>query len=184
MTIRFPRTLAERPTKVVDVQQIVQAANAEVTKRRAIGDWGRSFINAVPMDPLLVYGPVHSKGNYFIVDFRNPGKSTARIIYRAADGKITQIAGLTSGQSELSPFFRPSELPAILRDRSILYPSGQTTPFGMTPVTVEKELVWAPCDQSLSPMQPFYVVDVNRTIVYVRVDGAAFGELTEYVAGG
>lgn len=185
MTIRFPRTQAERPKKVVDVLQIVQAASAEVSKRRPIDDdWRRSFIDAEPTDPLLVLGPVRSNRDYFIVDFRNQKKSTARIIYRAADGKLAEIAGLTSGQSQLSPLLRPFELPDVIRERSISYPGGATVPFDMNNLSLDRDLVWAPCDQSRSPMQPFYVVHMGKTEVYVRVDGAAFGELTEFVAGG
>jgi hypothetical protein len=184
MTIRFPRTRGERPQKVVPVQKVVQAAAAEATGRRHAGDWRRSFMHAVPMDPLLVYAPVGKKGNYFIVDFRSSGKSTARAIYRAADGVLAELAGLVAGQTELSSFLQPAELPAILPHREIMYPRGKKVPFGTTRMSIEKELVWAPCDQSLTPMEPFYVVHAHGGIVYVRVDGVAFGELTEYVAGG
>jgi hypothetical protein len=188
--IRFPKTPDERPGQIAELQQIVQNANAELPKRKNLGEWARSFENVAVMDPLLVLGPVNSKNNYYIVDFRNNATSTARVIYRAADGKIAEIAGLDDGQSELPPFFRPAELPGVLRERSVGCAGGKRIPFGSITFTVDNELVWTPCDQSMSPMQPFYVVHLSGlppdcpSQVYVRVDGAVFEELSESVAGG
>jgi hypothetical protein len=52
-------------------------------------------------------------------------------------------------------------------------------------VTVQAKLYWTPCDQSVTPLQPFYVVHYRGRPepIYVRVDGEIYTSITHGRAG-
>ncbi len=44
--------------------------------------------------------------------------------------------------------------------------------------TVNKNLIWFPCEQSHSAFFPFYVLQYQGKTIYIRIDGAVFDRLT------
>jgi hypothetical protein len=46
-------------------------------------------------------------------------------------------------------------------------------------IKIQPVLIWKPCNESLFPEQPFYVVIIGTRKRYVRIDGKIFRRLTK-----
>ena len=164
----------------------------DVIRQRAIdeardlarqSEWRAAFGSAQPRKPLLVRNPDTGDAESYIVDFRTGDRPTGRMLIDPRTGVPDEMAAVEADDASLQPFLTPDEVVTLLErgfsDSTIgaitLKPGGYT---------LDDDLVWAPCDQSHSAFQPFYVVRYDGRILYVRVDGRIFsGPLTHDGAG-
>lgn len=178
---RFPEPGTPIP-RLVAPDLVLGKAAAEGKRLARLDRWSRAYVTAAALTPLLVRGTTNSR-NYYIVEFRTSGRSTGRMIFNAATGKLAEIAGLLTGQESLPRFAIPSELPPLVNQREIQYAEGTIVKLLKERFSVDSNLVWTSCDQSHSPLQPFYVVRQPPHVAYVRVDGQVFPRLTTTGAG-
>ena len=171
------------------LDQAKRAAVDERSRVMALEEWKIAFTGAEPEPPLMVRAP--SEGDYFIVEFRQTGRPTALMLVNAATGEVEAITGIQT-PGETLRFLPPEAIPAALeaykheqlRSRASGQGSygdfrdGLLADFHPRYVTVEPELVWESCDQSLTPFKPFYQVQhapPSRTDKFlVRVDGTPY----------
>jgi len=75
----------------------------------------------------------------------------------------------------------------LLEAEGIKETGTRLSPWIVAPVTESGEaapLVWKPCDQSASRLQPFFEVHRHADVVFVRVDGVTFTQLTVAIGRG
>jgi hypothetical protein len=172
---------------VIDPTTVKQLALEEARRRAETSDWAAAYRSAQPRDPVMVDDLDDVERSYFIVDFRTAEVPTGRMIFRAMTGALGQIAGIAGSQVSLPPFLTRAEVLAVLDGREVPV-DGQvkrTITIDAGAVRIREHLGWQPCDQSHSPLQPFYLVDVpgEPDPIYVRIDGTVFPELTTTSAG-
>ncbi len=92
------------------------------------------------MAPLLVLGPIRSKRNYYIVEFRSAGLSTGRMIFNASDGALGYTAGLRPGQAALNRFAMPAELPALVENYEVTF--DDRTTIRLNPAVFSVDVTW------------------------------------------
>ena len=129
-------------------------------------------------DPLLVQRLDRYDEYYYIVPFKSGAADTARLVIDADSGRFTEASAIENEGESLPPY-----IPALkglearygraLDLRSVRNRVLRPGTIGQHPV-----LAWRPCKQSTSPLLPFYLVSIGDRIVYWRVDGQVFDELT------
>ena len=91
-----------------------------------------------------------------------------------ADGTLGETAGLRTGQSALALFAMPAELPPLVHQCEVRNADGTNFKLLKEQFSIDAYLVWAPCDQSHSPFQPFYVLRQPPFVAYARVVSGEF----------
>jgi hypothetical protein len=130
-------------------------------------------------DPWLVQRLDRYDEYYYIVPFKSGAADTARLVIDAQSGRFTEASAIDKEGESLPPY-----IPALkglearygraLDLRSVRNRVLRPGTIGQHPV-----LAWRPCKQSTSPLLPFYLVSIGDRIVYWRVDGELFDELTD-----
>jgi hypothetical protein len=170
-----------------------QAKTAALDARvRVLTDetWKVAFTGAEPQEPLRVKAPA-PQGDYYIVEFRQTNRPTGLMLVDATTGEVSAITGVQAPGRSLG-FLAPEAIPAALmtyRHRLVAsLPTGHVS-FGdfrdglvadLQPsnLTLQRELIWEPCDQSLTPFKPFYQVQhtppsrIDKFLV--RADGIPY----------
>lgn len=182
----------------LEISVILKAASDE-RDRLGTGRWAIAYRGAEPRDPLLVQTTPPARP-YYIVQFQQADRTTGLLLINAESGKINAIAGVQSPTESMFRFLRPSEVSSTCEEYGRRLLSGQLDPsvgadrrldppvaISAANVTVEPALFWEPCDQSLTPFQPFYRAvhtrSDGRDALLVRVDGEVFTKITHGGAG-
>jgi hypothetical protein len=132
-------------------------------------------------------------GSYYLADFRRkePGREVRRTGRIAVDGRTLKplvTAGIETPEDNLSEILGPEEITTRLDGRKVTI-DDRVVILDRRHFVLEPELVWKPCDQSRSMLEPFYVLgqpgsDRGKEIeLFVRVDGKVFPELTQHLTG-
>lgn len=169
------------------------ARKAAARERDAIAqthEWAEAYHGAAPQDALLVKATPPDE-DYYIVEFRQSGRTTGLMLVDASSGEVGELTGIRTPTDSLFRFFRPEEVPQLLEahGRELLAHcagtealAGYSLDFLAGNIRVRPDLVWEPCDQSLTPFYPFYRVEhavqgrIDRLLV--RVDGEVHPKLT------
>ena len=159
----------------IEGSAVVVAANrvAKALAKHAV--WKHALVGSSPSNQPVVVQRLDRKDDYYyIVEFANAGRLTARMAMGGRDGKLLRCNAVSRANSALRRFVTPPEL---LRSR-------EGKPFGIgaarerlvrtAAVGVHPVLVWKDCAQSRSPLLPFYVLTVGDSLSYLRVDGTFF----------
>jgi len=102
------------------------------------------------------------RGPYYVVVLGPPEGSTGVAAVDAISGEVTHSAWL------------PGTQPHIQVDQD------QARSLARAPATAPAELTWSPGDISMSPLYPFWAVQVSGSrMVYVDQTGAVYTELRE-----
>ena len=93
---------------------------------------------------------------------------------------IVQVDASTGAMSSATPL--PKPLPRLVSSpnearRVVLEALNRRS-------TGEPRLVWRPCRESSSPLQPFYQVSTEKGDVFVGVDASVYASLTPFGKGG
>ena len=164
------------------------AAAAERSRVLGLDEWKIALTGAEPQEPLLVKSP---DGDYYVVEFRQVNRPSALMLVDRATGEVEAITGIQAPGGSLR-FLQAKEIPMALdvyrrklhterateSGRYGDFRDGLLADFHPRYLTVEKELVWESCDQSLTPFKPFYKVQhapphhIDEFLV--RVDGEPF----------
>ena len=160
---------------IIEVLQILEQAKGDAQVLAKTDEWSVALRNAQPRTPMLVTDLTQSGRDYYLVDFRTADRPTARMVFNARTGSGGSVTGIEQPGEYLPDFLLPGD---VLRavDGRIAVPAAS--------LTVDPTLVWKACDQSHTPFQPFYALRQGDYVVYVRVDGEIFTELTSSGAGG
>jgi hypothetical protein len=135
----------------VRVPTVVLAGVERVLARFAVlPRWAAALRGAQPDPDGAQVSRIDKKNSYFIVTLKQGDRVSARIAL-TADGGLLEAEGIDKAGSELIPYINPP---------------GQ------------QELVWMPCRQSLSRLEPFWRPIGNDAGPFVRVDGRKFKTLT------
>ena len=93
---------------------------------------------------------------FYVVPFVRNGRETGRMVLDAESGELLEVDALEGGEDNLEPW-----IPAPARI------DGSTPP-----------LVWKPCAESQTPLLPFYEIEQDGRVSYLRADGVPFERLT------
>lgn len=176
------RTRGSRlPLEPLEVQQLarveaVRLAHADVA-------WQSAFADAEPREPVLVRHLDDPGLDYYIVDFRaSDGRPTGRMMFGVHIEGPGEVTGIDRPGASLPPLVSRQEALSLIANRQLTLPDGRLVPLVAAEFNAA-DLVWKPCDQSLTPFEPFYRLRIAGFVVYLRVDGELFTELTEFGAG-
>ena len=141
--------------------------------------WRPALAGKEPDAPLLVQRLDRYDEYYYIVPFKRAAAETARLILDAASGRFMEASAIDNEGESLPPYHPPlvaleSHYGRALDLRAVRNRVLRSGTIGQHPV-----LAWRPCKESTSPLLPFYLVSIGDRIVYWRVDGKAFDELTD-----
>src|SRR5262245_33365279 len=160
---------------MVEVKDVEQRAGLEAQKRARSPEWTAAFAKAQPRTPLLVKHLDDSHLDYYIVDFRTGTVPTGRMIFDASTGELGQIAGIDIHQPSMEEFLTTTQIQKIVLAQPINVGTGREPTKTISPddFSIATSLEWRECDQSATPMQPFYRVDIRsrHAPLYVRIDG-------------
>jgi hypothetical protein len=156
-----------------------EAQRVAATLLQGSARWRAALGGKEPDVPLLVQRLDRYDDYYYIVPFKRGQAETARLVVDATTGKFMEASAIEKEGESLAPYKpptsplescygRPLDLPAV-RNRVV-----RPGTVGQHPV-----FVWKPCKESSSPLLPFYLLTVGDRVVYVRVDGQVFDELTD-----
>jgi len=137
--------------------------------------------NASPGEALLVRridrsGKTGQAGNaegrfYYVVPFEREGRTTLVVLVDAASGRFKEASYL--GQ--------PGEYPPVsaARARSLLADALPDDDARAEALAAEPDLVWMPSEQSMSPAEPLWRIEVSGEDWYVDQTGGVHPEITE-----
>jgi hypothetical protein len=132
---------------------------------------------------------------YYIVEFRQENRTTGLMRVNGRSGKVGSVTGIQTPAASMFHFYQPKEIPALVDGCAVLFPRRNDFPpvtmnrviLNVHTLDVQPTLYWEPCDQSLTPFQPFYVVyhleQSLRERLFVRVDGEIYTSITHGGAG-
>jgi len=153
----------------ISAEQAVQAAQRGLQK---INDAGvaAAYLSGHSGVALLVKRLDESNRDYYLVPWE-----TKRGIILVAN--VDALSGEMSSAGLL-----PTPLPRLVMSaddaRRVVETRLNQLPIG------EPALVWRPCRESASPLQPFYQLPMRSGDVYVGVDGEVYRALTPFGMGG
>jgi hypothetical protein len=140
--------------------------------------WTAGLVAKPAGRPLLVRRLDREKSYYYIVPFGEEGRETARLIVDAQTAEFGEAIAIEAQESWLAPFIKPERSMDLWSARLASLPAVRARQIPPGSVRLDPGLVWKPCDQSTTPFLPFYQVGVGDDVVYLRIDGEPFEELT------
>ena len=168
---------------VSDLAAILDPSLIETRARKAAAwlltqEWVAALRDATPQPPQLVADFENAGRAYYLVEFLTGARSTARMVFDARAQTGAEYAGIDKPDEQLPRFLPPDEVlrTAAYRDSAGLVIDGGAAGARST-------LVWKACDQSHTPFLPFYQIQQDRGVAYLRADGVLFTELTTTGAG-
>lgn len=170
------------------------AALAETLAREE--EWKIAFGGVQLLHLLPVRHQSRPDADYYLADFGKAGAyrptiaRTGGIVVDSQTLKIRMASGIEEPDQSLSRALGPDEMVDELNGREVEVKgkSGRII-LKRGDFRLDSELVWKPCDQSHSMLQPFYVLrqhdpaDGSAIVLFVRVDGKVFPELTNHLRG-
>jgi len=155
------------------------AQSAAAALLHASARWRAALEAKEPDTPLLVQRLDRYDEYYYIVPFKRAAAETARLMIDAASGRFMEASAIDNEGESLPPYHPPlagldGQYGRALDLKSVRNRVLRPGTIGQHPV-----LAWRPCKESTSPLLPFYLVTIGDRIVYWRVDGKAFDELTD-----
>jgi hypothetical protein len=145
--------------------------------------WVQGFANAIAQDPPLPVRSATDDKGFYIVDFRQGARTTGLMIVNALKGTVDQVAAIRAGgEALLEKFYNYQDIPPLLDGRSELFEESRRVVIKSSEVDVQKILYWVPCDQSITPFLPLYIVvlkNETKDTLYVRIDGEIFTTITD-----
>lgn len=145
--------------------------------------WENALAGIEPVQPLLVARLDRPNRYYYLVRMRRRELVSALALVDGRFGNFQQAATLERddlyrnviGRDDIEKilFEKPIWL-GKLQGRLKIYPKLYC---------IYPTLVWRPCQESLSPYYPFYMVSVGEHRIYIRIDGAVFTSLTTDTKG-
>ena len=164
---------------VIDPTDIVVRARSEASRLASVLRWRPAFAGASPDAPRLVKRLDQIDQYYYIVTFSVSERVTARLRMNAHTGNYSEGIGVDKITGELPPYQTPEQTHEriarmVSAERKKKKRKGPSVPA----ISIEPRLVWKPCAQSLSAFLPFYLITVDRSVRYARVDGEIYDELT------
>lgn len=134
---------------------------------------------AVPEKTMLVQHLDFEDEFYYIVQMISPNKEIAALVsVDGKDGKFNQAGFAQKDKPIYCDFIERNAIPEILGKKIPLPGKDEYLYVHPETVSVYPTLVWKPCAESLTPYLPFFQVLIKDKLVYVRVDGKLFTELT------
>jgi hypothetical protein len=97
---------------------------------------------------------------------------TARLALDGETARLLEAEGIEDPGDTLSDYVDPM---VVLRQRM---PTDAGSQSHLEPIGSHPVLVWRPCRQSTSLLLPFWLRTIRDKVIYVRVDGAVFTQLT------
>ncbi len=167
------RPPVSEPGPVLGPPDVLRRANSEALRLATLERWAPAFVAASQEPPLLVRR-LDKDDFYYLVSFRSGDGITARVRINAHTGKYAEAIGIDRRGDALAPYLTPERI----RDRIARKPPAGSARTGQRAPIIEPFLGWKPCAQSFSAFLPFYVVRVGVTVLYYRVDGKVFTQLT------
>jgi hypothetical protein len=144
--------------------------------------WSLGLADKPVHEPLLVRRLDRENSYYYIVTFGFERRATARLIVDARTADFGEATAVEQEDSWLPLFIDPLRETERWSARIADLPRLRARDVTAGQVKVEPRLVWRPCEQSMTPFLPFYPVIAGDDVVYLRIDGEMFPELTEGVA--
>jgi hypothetical protein len=125
----------------------------------------------VPTKPVLIqyFG---KKEYYFLVPMKENDKKISVIMFMDGTNANYQETIFATNKPMSFKTLSPKKILNLLIDNNDISKKGKK-------ITIQRTLVWKPCNQSLFPEQPFYVVKIGTRKRYVRIDGKIFRRLTK-----
>jgi len=155
---------------VIGAAEAAHAARAAVERLRGPGH--EAVISAAAMAvagaPLLVRRLDVPGRAYYLVPWERSGGVVLVVQVDAESGEMTTAAAL------------PTPLPSLLMSPA----DAQARVAERFTVSGPPHLVWKPCRETMSPLQPLCAVPTDRGEVYVTIDGTVHTTLTEPGRGG
>jgi hypothetical protein len=179
--VKVPSVDAMAP--IVDPSLIAAQARTDAEWLLSSQRWVAALRDATPGRPLLVRDLENSGRDYYLVDYRTGDRPTARIVFDARLPASGEYAGIEQADSELPPFIPPEDVLRTMDRRNAEYRDGTSRTIDAGALKTPPELVWKACDQSHSAFQPFYQIQQDAGVVYLRSDGVLFPDLTTSGAG-
>jgi hypothetical protein len=179
--MKVPRVDALAP--IVHPSLIEAQARTSAAWLLAEQNWVAALRDAKAFTPLLVHDLESSGRDYYLVDFRTGDRPTARMLFDARVPTAAQYAGVDGPDRELPRFVPPEDVLRTVDRRDAAYRDSTSLTIDVGAVDAPPRLVWKACDQSHSPFRPFYQIQQDRAVVYLRADGVLFTELTTSGAG-
>jgi hypothetical protein len=168
---------------IVEPSLIVEQARTDAGWLLSSQKWVAALRDAAPGRPLLVRDLENSGRDYYLVDFRTGDRPTARMVFDARVPASGEYAGIDQADRELPPFISPEDVLRTIDGRTVEYRDGTSRTIKAGAVKTPPALVWNACDQSHSAFQPFYQIQQDAGVVYLRSDGVLFPRLTISGAG-
>lgn len=141
--------------------------------------WRASLESKGADTPLLVQRLDRYDDYYYIVPFKRGTAETARLTIDAASGRFMEASAIDQEGESLPPYHPPLSAFGERYGRPLDLRSVRNRVLREGTIGQHPVLVWRPCKQSTSPLLPFYLLSIGDRIVYWRVDGEMFDELTE-----
>lgn len=169
--------MGDRAT-IIDPDQAKRAAASGLLELRGSTRFRAALADALPASTLLVERLDRTDSFYYIVSFQSKHKESARVIVDGFSGEFEEASGIENADSFLPPFLPPSSVLAALYDTELDAGRYRGRPIRAGMVGQHPLPVWQPCRESSSAFLPFYQLSVGDQLIYVRLDGRRFDELT------
>jgi hypothetical protein len=168
--------------KEIPGDKIIDKKSIPLLAAKALANYGfeghefltKALSGVKPKEAILVERLDRENDHYYITPFADK-KETIRSLVSidARSGNYKQSFLLA--ENSIPPYLKNMDKTAILE---LLGPQHDAQT-----VIVHPNMVWKPCEQSLSPYWPFHMVTVKDTTLYIRIDGRIFTALTTGLRG-
>jgi len=162
------------PPSAIEEAQRAAAALLQTSAR-----WRPGLAAREPDTPLLVQRLDRYDDYYYIVPFKRGHAETARLVIDATTGKFTEASAIEKEGESLAPYKPPLSPLDACYGRPLDLPAVRNRVLRQGTIGKHAVLVWRPCKESSSPLLPFHLLTIGDRVVYVRVDGQIFDELTD-----
>jgi len=132
-------------------------------------EWLESMDKATAAEPLLVHRIDREKNYYYIVPFNVRNKTKLLVIIDAISGKFKEVSYL----KELVSFPKISKAKAI----NIMMKFLKERKIKIEILSPKLTLVWKPCEQTQSPYEPLWKVQIRSEVWFIDQKGKIYDKI-------
>ncbi len=155
----------------IEPRLAVDIANKKVIKSGLTDnlDIINALENGHPETPLLVERLDDPEVAYYLI----PWMISEGVIF------VVKVNALNGDFLELRTFSKPTPSPYLMPTQALACAQQEfpTSTFG------NPQLVWQPCTESTSPMEPFYKIPYDEGVLYIRMNKTIFHKPTPLMFG-